>query len=74
MALSFDGNVFRTGSGTVGTTATNFAHNCGTQPRFVILTVRGTVAGVMRMTALDVTNITVVSTLASTTFDWLTVV
>lgn len=56
-------------TGTVGTTATAFAHGLATTPNFVLLTVIGTVAGVIRTTARDVTNITVVSTLASTTFE-----
>ena len=56
-------------TGTVGTTATNFAHSLQTTPNIVLLTVTGTVAGVIRVTARDATNITVVSTLASTTFE-----
>jgi len=56
-------------TGTVGTTATTFAHNLATTPTAVLLTVTGTVAGVMRVTARDAVNITVISTLASTTFE-----
>ena len=56
-------------SGTVGTTATAFAHGLGTTPNIVLLTVTGTVAGVIRVVSRDATNITVVSTLASTTFE-----
>jgi len=66
---SFCSYGFNVVKGTVGTTATAFAHNLGTVPAFVILTVDGTVAGVMRVTAKDATNITVVSTLAATTFE-----
>ena len=66
---AFDAMGYNVLSGTVGTTATAFAHNLGTVPGFVILTVTGTVAGVVRVTAKDATNITVVSTLAATTFE-----
>ena len=56
-------------SGTVGTTATAFAHGLGTIPEWTLFIATGTVAGVLRRTALDQTNLTLVSTLANTTFE-----
>lgn len=53
-------------SATVGTTNVNVAHGLGTIPSVVILTVTGTVAGVVRQVSKDGTNVVLVSTLAST--------
>jgi len=60
--------------GTVGTTPTAFPHDLrGGAPRLVMLSVNGAVAGVIRCTTRDATTITVVSTLASTTFEALVI-
>jgi hypothetical protein len=56
-------------SATVGTTNVNLAHGLGTVPDLVLLTVTGTVAGVVRQVSKDATNIVLVSTLASTTIE-----
>ena len=56
-------------SATIGTTNVNVAHGLGTVPDIVLLTVTGTVAGVVRQVSKDGTNVTVVSTLASTTVE-----
>ena len=56
-------------SATVGTTNVNVAHGLGTIPDVVLLTVTGTVAGVIRQVSKDGTNVTVVSTLANTTVE-----
>ena len=56
--------------GTVGTTATTFAHGLGTTPGWVVLVgTSATVAGVLRVTARDQTNITVISSVAATPFE-----
>ena len=56
-------------SATVGTTNVNVAHGLGTVPDIVLITVTGTVAGVVRQVSKDGTNIVLVSTLASTTVE-----
>ena len=56
--------------GTVGTTATTFAHGLGTTPDWAIIVgTSATVAGVLRVTARDQTNITVISSVAATPFE-----
>lgn len=56
-------------SATVGTTNVNVAHGLGTIPDLVLITVTGTVAGVVRQVSKDGTNVVLVSTLASTTVE-----
>ena len=56
-------------SATVGTTNVNVAHGLGTVPDIVLITVTGTVAGVVRVVSKDGTNVVLVSTLASTTVE-----
>ena len=59
-------------SATVGTTNVNVAHGLGTIPDLVLITVTGTVAGVVRQVSKDATYVVLVSTLASTTVEVLT--
>jgi len=59
---------------TVGTTNVNVPHYLSTTPDFVILTVTGTVAGVVRAVSRDATNVVVVSTLANTVVEIVAVV
>ena len=56
-------------SATVGTSNVNVAHGLGTIPDLVLITVTGTVAGVVRQVSKDGTNVVLVSTLASTTVE-----
>ena len=53
-------------SATVGTTNVNVTHGLGTTPSVIWILPTGSVAGVVRQVSRDGTNITLVSTLAST--------
>lgn len=56
-------------TGTIAVSNTNIAHGLGTVPDLVFVLVTGSVAGVVRLVSKDGTNLTLISTIASTTVE-----